>query len=725
MTQASAASSGGLGFGLAFSLQDQFSGPSQQIQNSFNRLSDTSNRLSENISNSLDRIYRGAAQVGIGIAMLMPIQQTVSAFAQFDSLQRGMIAVMHNNIEFANAEIFRLNEVAKLPGIGFKEAIQGSTNLQAAGLSADLARRSLIGFGNALATVGRGKAYLDGVNLALSQIMSKGKVMAQEINQIAERVPQIRVMMKKAFGTADTEKLGKMGMSSERFIEGIVKQLETLPKVTGGIGNAMENLDDTFFKMKVSIGRALAPAVVYLADQVSYLMETVERFANTSFGRITFQAAGLFLTFLSGSLILRGIKMMLPGIGGMFGSIKTVFTALASGARLLWGALTLTSGGFTALGTAMRTALLSNPITAILVGVFIAVMQLYKGWNLFSDLLEGKSTVLTGYMGFLQRMGGYLQAIGEIFGSVTSEGWAMSKSMEDALQKMGILDNVIALGTWIVRIREIFVGFGQATGEAFSFVGKAFSQMWKPIQSMLGDALSAKLSRLLTSVSTFKTLGYAIGTLLGLVIRVVGMIITIFVSMVGTITAMFINIVKGLAWVVGAIFDVFMAIPNAIRFAVVKIFEFFIYLDTLGKQWADNAYNAGANFVHNLWEGIKSMWDSFTKWISDKWEGITNSIGNPFGYGTDVNVNNTSTSSVSPANFSAYSPENATLGAMMGNRSYAAAAPVAAMYNMQPQVIDKTTHSVKNVTVLNQMDGRTISKSIYDVNEIDDAREGY
>ena len=698
--------------------------PAQQIQNSFNNLNDTADRLSRNIQNSLDRIYKGAAQIGVGVAMMLPVRQVITAFSEFDSLQRGMLAVMNNNIDAVKSEMFRLNEVAKLPGLGFKEALQGSINLQAAGLSADLARRSLMGFGNALATVGRGKAYLDGVNLALSQIMSKGKVMAQEINQIAERVPQIRILMKKAFGTADTEKLGKMGLSSQMFIEKIVQQLEKLPKTTGGIKNAMENLEDTFFKMKVSIGQSLAPMVEYLGDKVSYLMEAVERFANTRFGSITVQVAGLFLALVSGTLILKGLSLAFGGVLGMMGSFRIVFTSIISGARLLWAALTLTSGGFTALGAAIRTAFLSNPITVALVVVTIAVMEMYKAWNMFTDLLEGKTKVLSGYMGFLQRIGGYLQALGEIFSTVTSKGWSMSKSMEDTLQRLGILDNVIALGTWIVRIREIFVGFGQAMGDAFGFARNIFGQMWSSMQKMLGSQLSAQLSRLLSSVSMFKAIGIAIGFTLGLIIRVIGIAMTVFVGLTSTVLSFAITIVKGIGWVVGAIYDILSSIPRFLQWAFEKGFQFFIGMQTLISGWVDNAYNVGVNFVTSLWDGIKSMWDGFTGWITDKWKGLTKMFENPFGYSQNINVN-TSVSSASPANVSPYTPENGTLSALMANRSYVTSAPTAAMYNLKPTVIDKTTETVKNVTLINQMDGKTINKQLHNINEIEDAREGF
>ena len=77
--------------------------------------------------------------------------------------------------------------------------------------------------------------------LALSQIQSKGYVSAEEINQIAERLPQIRTLMLAAFGTASSEAIKDLGLSSEQFIEGITTQLEKLPRASGGIKNSLEN----------------------------------------------------------------------------------------------------------------------------------------------------------------------------------------------------------------------------------------------------------------------------------------------------------------------------------------------------------------------------------------------------------------------------------------------------------------------------------------------------
>lgn len=199
--------------------------------------------------------------------------------AQFDSLERGLRAVSKTAGD-AEAQMARLRKVAELPGLGFREAIQGSINLQAAGLSANTAERALRAFGNALATVGKGRAELDGVVLALSQIQSKGKVSAEEINQLAERLPQIRVAIRDAFGTADTEAIQKLGITSQQFIEKVIQQFEKLPAVTGGIGNSFENLRDRAERSLASIGKALVPAAKAALDALDPLIEKAGQVAD-------------------------------------------------------------------------------------------------------------------------------------------------------------------------------------------------------------------------------------------------------------------------------------------------------------------------------------------------------------------------------------------------------------------------------------------------------------
>jgi tape measure domain-containing protein len=235
-----------------------------------------------------------AAGMGGAVAAIMPAAVAFAAlgatakislavlrgYAEFDGLVRGL-KTLDGTAEATEARLKVLRNVAQLPGLGFEEAVRGDIRLRAAGISAKTSEGALRAFGNALATVGGGKDQLDGVIMALAQISAKGKVSAEEINQLAERVPQIRAAMKDAFGTADTEKLGKQGLTSEKFIEGIVAQLAKLPAVSGGAQNAVENFEDAWKSLKTEMTEMIVPlasgVVSEFSHQLNFLRSEVEK----------------------------------------------------------------------------------------------------------------------------------------------------------------------------------------------------------------------------------------------------------------------------------------------------------------------------------------------------------------------------------------------------------------------------------------------------------------
>ena len=180
----------------------------------------------------------------------------VQAAMAYDSQVRGLAAYAKNAQEL-QVQLGRLKEIAKLPGLGLTEVRAGVLNLEAAGLSAQTSERALMAFGNALALVGKGKSELDGVILALGQIASKGQISAEEINQIAERVPQIRQVLVSAFGTASTEAIQKMGLSADVAIGKIIAGLELLPKATNSALTTFENLQDALEQAFLPIGRGI------------------------------------------------------------------------------------------------------------------------------------------------------------------------------------------------------------------------------------------------------------------------------------------------------------------------------------------------------------------------------------------------------------------------------------------------------------------------------------
>ena len=246
-----------------------------------------SNMASNTLANLASNLLQRVSTAALGL-----IKSSIESAASMEGLKRGLASVAGSSEE-AERQLVRLREVAKSPGLGFREAIQGSVRLQAVGLNAELAERSLKVFGNALATVGGRKEDLDGVTLALTQIVSKGKVSAEEINQIAERVPQIRKAMKDAFGTADTEALQKMNLSTTEFIDKISTELGKIPQLTGGAANAMDNFKDSIDSALVTIGGPLLEPLGRALEAISPMLGQVAQRIAEFFSNIPQLASGL------------------------------------------------------------------------------------------------------------------------------------------------------------------------------------------------------------------------------------------------------------------------------------------------------------------------------------------------------------------------------------------------------------------------------------------------
>lgn len=202
-------------------------------------LADQERRLSasaKRAESSFSRM-RGAI-AGIGLGYLA--RESVRTVASLDRLRRGM-TTLEGSVEAGEKRIAELVEVSKLPGLDFEQAVQGDIRLRSVGLSAELSKKALIEMGNAISNAGGTSVALDNVTLAMTQLVSRGKVTADNINQIANAVPQLRAVMKDVFGTADSEALQKMDMTAEEFIERLITGFEKLDRATAGLDEQMQD----------------------------------------------------------------------------------------------------------------------------------------------------------------------------------------------------------------------------------------------------------------------------------------------------------------------------------------------------------------------------------------------------------------------------------------------------------------------------------------------------
>lgn len=271
---------------------------------------------------------------GLTLPILALGKASITAYGDIQSLKMGLTAVM-GSASKAESEFKKLIEVAKLPGLGLKDAVKGSVSLQAAGFSADLARRSLMAFGNALATVGKGANELGFVNLALTQIQNKTSGYGQDLRQLTEQLPQLRTALESAFGSSNSEEIAKSGKTGMEVVEALIKEFEKLPKVTGGINNAFENLSDNIFTNLGRIGKVIDDNldISGIVEKLTgYIDSAVSAFEglDPTLQKVILGIAGV--TAVAGPLLLAvgGFMALLPTLTAGVTALGAVFGALLS-----------------------------------------------------------------------------------------------------------------------------------------------------------------------------------------------------------------------------------------------------------------------------------------------------------------------------------------------------------------------------------------------------------
>lgn len=243
---------------------------------------------SKNFEKGIGRLSSAFKEAGQGmtLGLTLPLaflaKSASDAYGEFDALRRAL-GTMEKTSVGLTSRLKELREVAKMPGIGFQEAIQGDVRLRSVGISAALSAKILREFANAVAMTGGGKAQLNEITVQLGQMAAKGKVLAQDLRPIIEAAPAVATALKNMFGTvsseAISEQLEKTGKSSTDMITMLLTEMEKAPRVTGGWKNSLENLGDTLFIAKAEIFE-VADKVFDLSGKLASVTSTVESFVE-------------------------------------------------------------------------------------------------------------------------------------------------------------------------------------------------------------------------------------------------------------------------------------------------------------------------------------------------------------------------------------------------------------------------------------------------------------
>jgi tape measure domain-containing protein len=204
----------------------------------------------------------GAAAGGAAGAQLGMVRQAIGDMAVYaaslSKLQIALKGVSGSANEYAQAQQ-AINNISQQLNIPILEATQGFTRLTAAvvGAGGKVADAEVVfnGISRAIKATGGGADEVSGALLALSQVFSKGKVSAEELNQIAERLPGTYNTFAKAAGKNGPE-LAKALQSGTVGLNELMKFAILLNnKYAKSAEEMAKSTDDAGAKMKISLDK--------------------------------------------------------------------------------------------------------------------------------------------------------------------------------------------------------------------------------------------------------------------------------------------------------------------------------------------------------------------------------------------------------------------------------------------------------------------------------------
>lgn len=633
---------GQLGMGVAFVLEDYFSNTSKDITRSMGQLELYTEQMTARITRSLNMLKIGAAMAVVGGLILAPFVANIGRASDLsESLNK-------------NAVIFGDN-MGRINDFIFQQAA-------AYGMSKNEAAAALGVYGNLFTALGMGADKAAGFSVEITKLAAD--LASFNNTDIQSAMDALRSGMTgeyeslKKYGIAIKEELLKqqalsMGLinSTKDAMSPLVKMQATYQLImaqtqnaqgdfirTGdGYANVQRKISARIEDIKTSLGGVLLPIVTKAAIAFEKLLYAGAKFAESPLG-----AAIMRIAFVLGVLLVVG-GLVLVLLGGLrFLALKAAFAFGEQTAATIITAFATRglAGGMYELAVATWTALAPLlPFIAAFVAIVAVVYLVYNAMDKMNTAVEEGGDALKNYVAqmnpverFFARVGTVLSAMWQIWKSWNGETFTLTEGLARQLQELGILEFIIDLATWIVRIKEFFKGMwsmitlvlGFIWNEFKKFANNIYEGAIKPLLGFL-EKLGIHIGRNTSDLDKWATAGKVFGVIMLLAISPV---IIAFVVLGMTALAALAPIILVIVAVITVIWAIWYAITHvgeawdwlkkkAVE-AIVGIIVWFGNLIGSVENWGSKAYQAGANFVQSLWDGIKSGWSQFVGWLDQK-----------------------------------------------------------------------------------------------------------
>ena len=438
------------------------------------------------LSSALSMVATSAAIAGAAMAAGFgaAVVSGVETAASMQQVQLGFEALMGSS-EAATAEIAKLNAMAAATPFEFKDLVKGEQQLLAAGQALNLtaagSRALLAAVGDRISLMGGSADQIKSVDIALSQMMMKGKVQAQEMNQMAEAGfdPWQRLSAELGVSTAKAQEMVTAGLvPAAKMMQAVVNQPG---KALGAMEKQSQTLIGLFSTLKDVVGQGLGKAAQPLVESLTAAMPAVTAFAGTliaamdplirGMGEVAGYAVVLLADFNALNPTIKQFALYAAAVGVVaVGGIASMGVALLSLvptiAAVATAFLTLDAAAlpFLVVGAAIVASILlidaviaeTMAVAVVAIGSVVAAgSALYAAWiadfagiasvikgvasTLYDLAANAIGAVYHAFLGLDPAIGGVIGQIGELVDSAISAGKSIYDALSGAFSSKGIL----------------------------------------------------------------------------------------------------------------------------------------------------------------------------------------------------------------------------------------------------------------------------------------------
>jgi tape measure domain-containing protein len=215
----------------------------------------------------------------IGSAFVSVAKDITSTYIEAEKLQNALKATAGNDF-LGMQQYEELKKLSSEIGLNMGVAAKATLQLQAAGMSAANAFKTIRTLQNAIGSGGGGSEELGRFIYGLQQLYASPKPLAEELGQLKEALPVTAKLLTQAFGSARAEDLQKLNLSGKQVAETLLKMAEAMPKLERGLGGQIDAIKAKFDTLKEMTGESSSGFTKMLAGGLSASLDYIIKKQN-------------------------------------------------------------------------------------------------------------------------------------------------------------------------------------------------------------------------------------------------------------------------------------------------------------------------------------------------------------------------------------------------------------------------------------------------------------